>query len=154
MEPRFVDREAFTIMGVQTHSMPDKVDFGAFWEKEFMPHHEAIRALSADSAYYGVWFPHHGDGIPDYVAGMAVPDDAPVPQGVIARQVPASRYAVFECTVPTIGATYSYIYQTWLPSSPYEFTPGGADFEYYPPEGATGVSPAVYVPIRDKRAEQ
>ena len=153
-EPRFVDLEAFTVMGVLTHSMPDEVDFGAFWEKEYMPHDEAIRALSTDGAYYGVWFPHHGDGIPDYVAGMAVPDDAPVPEGAIARQIPPSRYAVFECTMETIGATYSYIYQTWLPASPYEFTPGGADFEYYPPQGATDGSPAIYIPIRAKAETQ
>jgi AraC family transcriptional regulator len=81
---------------------------------------------------------------------MAVPDDAPVPEGAIARQVPASRYAVFECSMDAIGATYSYIYQTWLPASPYEFTPGGADFEYYPPQGATDASPAVYIPVRAK----
>jgi predicted transcriptional regulator YdeE len=150
MEPKFVDLDAFTVMGVSVHSMPDKVDFGAFWENEYMPHDEAIRALSTDGAYYGVWFPHHGDGIPDYVAGMAVADNAPVPEGAIARQVPGSRYAVFECTMETIGATYSYVYDSWLPASPYEFTPGGADFEYYPPQDATGASPAVYIPVYDK----
>lgn len=131
--------------------MPDKVDFGAFWENEFMPHHEAICALSSDGAYYGVWLPHHGDGIPDYVAGMAVPGNAPVPVGVIVRQVPASGYAVFECTMQTIGASYDHIYHTWLPSSALEFMPGRADFEYYPPQGATDMSPAIYIPIRDKQ---
>lgn len=53
-----------------------------------------------------------------------------------------------------IGATYKYVYETWLPASPYEFTPGGADFEYYPPEGATGGSPAIYIPIRDRQPVQ
>ena len=150
MEPKFADLDAFTVMGVSVHSMPDKVDFGAFWEKEYMPHDEAIRAVSTDGAYYGVWLPDHADGIPDYVAGMAVRDDAPVPEGAIARQVPASRYAVFECTMQTIGATYGYVYGTWLPSSPYERMSSGADLEYYPPQGATGASPAVYIPIREK----
>ncbi|MCU0523022.1 MAG: GyrI-like domain-containing protein, partial [Anaerolineae bacterium] len=115
-----------------------------------MPHDAAIRALSTDGAYYGVWFPHHGDGVPDYLAGMAVPDDAPVLPGVTVRQVPASRYAVFECPMEAIGATYGHVYNTWLPSSPYEFTPGGADFEYYPPQDAEGASCAVWIPIRGK----
>jgi predicted transcriptional regulator YdeE len=149
MEPKFVDREAFAVLGVQVHSMPDNVDFGAFWEAEYMPYDEAIRALSTDGAYYGVWFPHHGDGIPDYLAGVAVPDDAPVPEGATKRLVPASRYAVFECALEDIGATYGTIYNTWLPSLPYEFTPGGADFEYYPPQEATDASPAVWIPVRD-----
>jgi AraC family transcriptional regulator len=152
MEPEFIDRAAFTVMGVLIHSMPNEVDFGAFWENEYMPHDKAIRALSTDGAYYGAWLPHHGDGIPDYVAGMAVPDDASVPEGVIVRQVPASRYAVFECAISDIGRTYQYVYDTWLLSSPYEFTPGGADFEYYPPEGAIGVSTAVYIPICEKQS--
>jgi predicted transcriptional regulator YdeE len=150
MEPRFVDREAFWVMGVQVHSMPDKVDFGAFWEDEYMPHDAAVRAFSVDGAYYGIWFPHQGDGIPDYLAGMAVPDGAPAPEGVVVRQVPGSRYAVFECAMESIGATYGFVYNTWLPSSPYAFTPGGADFEYYPPQGAESASPAVWIPICDK----
>jgi len=150
MEPRFVNLDAFTVMGVMVHSMPDQVDFGAFWEKEYMLRDEAIRALSTDGAYYGVWFPHHGDGIPDYVAGMAVPEGAPAPEGTVAWQVPASRYAVFDCAMDQIGPTYAYVYDTWLPASGYEFTPGGADFEYYPPQDAADASPAVYIPIREK----
>jgi predicted transcriptional regulator YdeE len=52
-----------------------------------------------------------------------------------------------------IGKTYQYVYNTWLPASPYEFPPGGADFEYYPPEGEMHESPAVYIPIREKVAK-
>ncbi len=152
MEPRFVDLNAFTVMGVTVHSTPDKVDFNAVWEKDFMPHHTALLALSTDKAYYGVWF-CGGDGIPNYVAGMRVPDNAPTPEGVIARQVPAARYAVFACAMSEIGKTYQYVYNTWLPASPYEFPPGGADFEYYPPEGEMHESPAVYIPIREKVAK-
>jgi AraC family transcriptional regulator len=150
MEPRFVDLDALTVMGVQVHAMPDEVDFGSLWEEAYMPHDEAIRALSIDGAYYGVWFPHHEDGVPDYLAGMRVPDDAPVPEGVTVRRVPGSRYAVFACAMEAIGTTYSYVYETWLPASPYEFTPGGADFEWYPPPGAEDVTPAVYIPIQEK----
>ncbi len=150
MEPKFVDLDAFTVMGIMVHAMPDQVDFRAVWEDAFMPHHELIKVLSTDKAYYGVWFPHHGDGIPDYIAGMRVPDGSPAPAGVAARQVPASRYAVFECAMPDIGKTYGYVYNTWLKASPYEFPPGGADFEYYPPEGVTDQPCAVYIPVREK----
>jgi predicted transcriptional regulator YdeE len=149
MEPKFVDRKAFTVMGILVHAMPDKVNYKAVWEDQFMPHHDHIKAYSTDQAYYGVWFPHHEDGVPDYIAGMAVSEGAPAPEGVTAREVPASRYAVFECTMETIGQTYGYIYNTWLAASPYEFPPGCTDFEYYPPEGSEG-TPAVYIPIREK----
>ena len=150
MEPKFVDLETFTVMGVQVHAMPDQVDFGAFWEEQFMPHHEELQALSTDQAYYGIWFPHHEDGIPDYVAGMAVPNGTPAREGLVVRPVPASLYAVFECSIDDIGKTYSYVYDTWLPEGEYEFPEGCADFEYYPPEGEEDTSPAIYIPIREK----
>ncbi len=150
MEPRFVDREAFTVMGVMIHSAPDKVDFGAFWEKEFMPHHKVLRALSLDGCYYGVWFADEGDDIPFYLAGMAVPDDAAVPKGLLIRRLLAEHYAVFDCTMEAIGATYAYAYNTWMPASPYEMPQGTSDFEFYPPEGVADVSPAIYIPIRHK----
>ncbi len=150
MEPRFVDLDAFWVMGVQVHAMPDEVDFAAFWDEQFMPHLDALQALSTDEACYGVWFPHSEDGIPDYVAGMAVPEGSPVVEGLVARQVPASRYAVFDCSLEGIGRTYGHVYNTWLPESDYEFPEGCADFEYYPPEGVEEASPAVYIPIRVK----
>jgi predicted transcriptional regulator YdeE len=111
-----------------------------------------VRALSTDGAYYGVWFPHREDGVPDYLAGMRVREGAPTVEELTARQVPASRYAAFECAMSDIGATYRHVYDAWLPASPYEFPPGGADFEWYPPEGNREASPAVYIPIREKEA--
>ena len=157
MKPKFIDLKAFTVMGILVHAMPDKVNYKAVWEDQFMPHHDHIKALSTDKAYYGIWFPHHKDGVPDYIAGMAVPDDVPtgvgMPKGVTAREIPVSRYAAFECAMDAIGQTYGYVYNTWLATSPYEFPPGCADFEYYPPEGSEG-TPAVYIPIREKTAAQ
>lgn len=150
MEPRYVDLGTFRVMGVQVHAMPDEVDFGAFWEEQFMPHLDELRALSGDQACYGVWFPHRGDGIPDYLAGMAVPEGTRPLEGLVARPVPASRYAVFDCSMEEIGRTYGYVYNTWLPESDYEFPEGCADFEYYPPEGDEDASPAIYIPIRLK----
>ena len=69
---------------------------------------------------------------------------------VMGVQVHAARYAVFECTMDTIGSTYSHIYETWLPASSYEFADGCADFEYYPPQDATDASTAVWIPIRER----
>ena len=47
----------------------------------------------------------------DYLAGMAVEGVVDVPEGLTLREVPASRYAVFECTVKTISDTYDWIFQ-------------------------------------------
>jgi predicted transcriptional regulator YdeE len=57
------------------------------------------------------------------------------------REVPASRYAVFECTVKTISDTYDRIFGGWLPTAPYGRPGAGspkADFERYPPNTDSG----------------
>lgn len=94
MEPRIVYREAFNVLGLQERFTPNSEDHEGIWER-FMAHHERIKALSADG----------GEAI-DYLAGMAVADVVEVPDGLTLREIPASRYAVFECTVQTIDDTY------------------------------------------------
>ena len=42
MEPKYLDLDELTVMGVLIPSMPDEVDFGAFWEKESQ---DAIQAI-------------------------------------------------------------------------------------------------------------
>jgi predicted transcriptional regulator YdeE len=125
MEPKIVDRGAFTVMGVLAHGAPDKMDFNDVWANRFMPHNDQVVPFSTDKAYYGLWFASdEKDGAPDYVAGMAVENVSSVPEGLVLRQVPAARYAMFECTMKTIGETYGYAYQRWLPASPYEPSQG------------------------------
>ena len=40
------------------------------------------------------------------------------------------KYAVFECTLPTIGQTYGYIMEQWQPASGYQRA-DAPDFEVY-----------------------
>lgn len=73
------------------------------------------------------------------------------PPGATRREIPAARYAVFNCLVRTIGETYGYVYNQWLLAGPYEFDEGKADFEYYPPGSTGNESPAaIYIPVRRK----
>jgi AraC family transcriptional regulator len=69
-----------------------------------------------------------------YVAGVAAPDDAAIPDGMTNVAVPARRYAVFTHRGPLDGLkeTYSHIYGSWLPRSDYERAGGDApDLELY-----------------------
>ena len=152
MEPKVVQRNAFYVMGVQVHSMPDRVDFGAVWSKQYSPHDEAVKALAAGPGYYGVWLPGEvGDGIPDYIAGMAVNEGAQPPAGLVVRRVPAALYAVFDCKISQLGELYSHGYMDWLATSPYDCDHTRADIEYYPPaEGASDPPAVLYKPIQDR----
>ena len=97
MEPQFVSRGAFSVMGVQERFTPGSEDFEGIWMNRFMPVHDRISPHSLDKAYYGVCF-----GVPedpkamDYFAGVAVAEGADCPEGLVIREVPAARYAVFQ----------------------------------------------------------
>ena len=109
MEPAFVDRAAFTVMGLQERFTPETEDFEGIW-KRYMAHHKTIEALSDAKGWYGVCFGAEDADAMDYLAGMAVPAGTPCPEGLVIRDVPAARDAVFECTVKTIRETYELIH--------------------------------------------
>jgi len=68
----------------------------------------------------------------EYVAGLPISKVEDVPEGFVEREVPAYTYAVFahKGDLPSLGKTYEYIYETWLPQSDYHIA-AKIDFEYY-----------------------
>ena len=152
MEPTFVEREGFTVLGVQARvRLDESPDFGAIWH-EFMEHHDQIQPLSVEEAYYEVCFGAGEPNVIDCLAGIAVAGDVTAPEGLALRKVPGGRYAVFECTMETISQTWGYAYGTWLPASTeYESACPRPDFEQYLPDGDGGFSRVlVHVAVRRK----
>lgn len=117
MEPVIRQHEAFWVMGLEEHAKPDQVDYRAFWGR-VGPRLGEIGPVATGPSAYGVYFPC-ADGLCDVFGGLAVPADAPVPDGMVKREVPAAEYAVFECDLPGIAATWAAIYSQWLPASGY-----------------------------------
>jgi predicted transcriptional regulator YdeE len=151
MEPQFVERDAFTVMGVQERFTPETEDFEGIW-KRYMAHHKAIEALSDAQGWCGVCFGSEEAGAMDYLAGMAVPRGAACPEeGLVVREVPAGRYAAFACTVATIRETYEFIHHSWLGDSPYVLDDPRPCFEHYAPGTDSGESPVlIHVPVRER----
>ena len=113
--------------------------------------HDQIGPHSTDRAYYGVCFGTEDDNAMDYVAGMAVPPGTECPEGLVIRDVPAARDAVFECTVATIRDTYEQIHGTWIANAPYALDDPTPGFEQYPPGTESGESRVfIHVPIRER----
>ena len=88
----------------------------------------------------------------DYAAVMEVSDDATAPEGMVRWDIPAQTYVVFECTLPTIGAAFDHIHNTWFPQSDYQRAPG-PEFELYdknfdPNNPSSKMQ--IYIPIQDK----
>lgn len=65
-------------------------------------------------------------------AGITVPDDLPLPPGLVEKRLPAGRYAHGTHLGPydTLGDTWSRMMGEWLPASG-ERIGGGASFEVY-----------------------
>lgn len=150
MEPKIVERDRFTVMGIQERFTPETEDFVGIW-KRYMVRHREIEALSDAKGWYGVCFAADAEDAMDYLAGMAVPECSQCPDGLVMREVPAARYAVFACTVATIHDAYEFIHGQWVAASPYTYDRPKPDFEEYAPGTDSGDSPVfIHIPIRGK----
>lgn len=152
MEPRIVDQGTFTLLGLQERVFHDKEDFEGIWKRS-MEYHDQVQALSTDGAYHGANYVVTEGEQMDYLAGMAVTGVQQVPEGLTLREVPGSRYAVFECTVETISDSCDWIFDKWLPTGTYGRPGQGstkADFERYPPATDSGDSPVlIHIALED-----
>jgi AraC family transcriptional regulator len=89
----------------------------------------------------------------DYVSAVAVSDDATVAPGLVERNLPVGRYAVFSLAghISELGSLFTHIFGSWLPASGYE--PAGEPLfyemygEHFDPATATGIV-EVWVPLQ------
>ena len=149
MEPTIVSRGAFVALGLPARvprEAQNEETFKAIWI-DFEKRHDEIKPYSTDGAYYGISFGTDEAGEVDYLAAMAVEPSVDVPEGLVLREVPAARYAVFECPVGAIGRTYRLIFSGWLPGSSFELSRSAAVFEQYAHEGQEPTLVRIHVPL-------
>jgi AraC family transcriptional regulator len=150
MEPKIVAREAFTVVGMKYHGKNENNEIPQLWDK-FGPRAEEIKHIVDPHVAYGVCgnFDDSSHEF-DYVAGFEVDSTTEIPEGMVSWDVPAGKYAVFTCTLPTLGETYQHAYHTWLPQSGYQRAPG-PEFELYDesfdPEDPSSKMDA-YIPLK------
>lgn len=142
VEPRFVTREEFQVVGVVIQTTTDQNQnlqaIPAFWEEQM-----AAGVVGKLANLPGVVNPNANMGIcfsDDmtseefyYMIGVEVHELEQIPEGMECKVIPASKYAVFTAKglMPnSVQQAWQYIYQTWFPESGYERgeTP---DFELY-----------------------
>ena len=130
MEPKIVDRPAFTVVGVKYHGKNENNEIPQMWQA-FGPWAAKIQHIVNPSICYGISANmDQSTGEFDYIAGVEVDSVADIPEGMVTWDLPGGTYAVVTCTLPTIGETFQYIYHTWLPQSGYQCT-GTPDYELY-----------------------
>ena len=150
MEPQIVQKEACPVVGLKYRRKNENNEIPQLW-RDLMPRAGKVQHIADPHAAYGINDNmDESTGEWDYVAGFAVHSAEEIPPGMVRWEVPGGTYAIFACTLPTLGETYLHAYRTWVPQSDYQLA-GGPDFELYD-EAFNPEDPAstmyIYVPIQ------
>jgi AraC family transcriptional regulator len=130
MEPEFVQRPAFTLVGIKYRGKNEQGEIPQLWNA-FMDSMKDIPRIVNPQVCYGAQNNfNEATGEFDYLAAYEVPEDSQPPAGMETWPVTAGHYAVFRTTLPDIMQTYEYIYGTWMPQSGYQRA-SGVEFELY-----------------------
>lgn len=154
MEPKIVDCDAMTVVGMEYVGKDEYGEIPALWDR-FNPRCQEVTHLRRPIAALGVCGEMRADGNFSYIAGFWVDEVDAVPDGMVVKQIPPATYAVFTHCGPLFGvehdlaATYRFIYQEWMPTSGYRRAPTQS-FELMDERFAFGQEQsemAIYVPV-------
>ena len=156
MQPtRFEERQASRLLGIQRRLDPQATDWEALWREEYAPRLPEIRSCTTGKTCLGAYIAGGSDGLLEFVAGRPAREGIEAPPGLIVRELPAATYAVFECTMADIGATWHAIYGDWLPSSNYLADASKACIEEFAPGCHEGTVPVrIFVPVMRRTQAQ
>jgi predicted transcriptional regulator YdeE len=152
MTPRMTTCGTFSVLGVVSRISRGSESpelFGRIW-KTFESRRREIDSVATRRLYFGVSFPTDDDGVTEYLAGMTVAAGTPPPDGLEARTISGGQYAVFECPVDAIGATYQHVFNVWLPNASVHFDAVRAPFEEYPSENTPDQPVRLHIPVRQE----
>jgi AraC family transcriptional regulator len=108
MRPKIIVRPGFTVVGMKYHGKNQHNEIPHLWS-EFGPRmHEVQHVVQPNVAYGLMGHYNEATGEFDYVAGYEVAGTADVAEGMSAQSVPAQTYAVFPCTLATLGQTFDW----------------------------------------------
>lgn len=148
MEPQFVTKPAFTVVGLKIRTTPMNPAIPSLWD-QFAPRIDEITNLAEPQVSYGL-IDHFAENQLDYMAGCSVLHLDVLPVGMTSWEVPASTYAVFQTTLATIGETFGYIYGVWFPATGVQQA-AGLSFERYGesfnPDDPKSAQFDIYIPV-------
>lgn len=158
MEPRIINKPAFTVVGLPFTGFVSAAPYesgnknneiGAVWD-QLNARFGEIKHICG--AAYGLCFGMPNDREPWYLAGFEVSHVEDLPAGMMSLTTPAQKYAVFPCTVGTIGATYRTIAEEWQSRTGHKHA-AAPDFELYEEEPNPDAPPqdmklSIYWPIK------
>lgn len=164
MEPQIVTKPAFKVAGYElkttTRDDVSNQEITAFWDSMTTERLDTLHNTlpTVSEAELGLCFPTDpANGDFSYVIAVEVSDFNGVPAGLFTADLSEAVYAIFTTPAndgekniaPAIQGTWKYIFETWFPTSDYEFAEGKADFEWYPCSNR-GEKVKIYIPIIKK----
>jgi len=142
---------AFSVLGVASRVCRGSESpelFSRIW-KAFESRRQEIESVATKQVYLGVSIPTDDEAVTEYLAGMRVAPETRAPDGLEVRKVSGGEYAVFECPLDAIGATWQHVFTVWLPNAAVQFDAGRAPFEEYPEK--TPEQPVrLHIPVRQQ----
>lgn len=135
MQPKIVNRPAFKAVGLSYVGKNEHGEIGEMWGR-FNRICDPIKRINSKEAFGLCFSTVHGPARPgefEYVACFQVADDKDVPAGMVYREVPAYKYAVFthQGKLDSLHETYQYIYNTGLAQAGLNPHPDKYDMEVY-----------------------
>jgi predicted transcriptional regulator YdeE len=121
MGPEIVELKEFTVLGIEARTNNSKEMTGAGiipkqWDKFFNENIPARIPGKVDSNIVVVYSNYQSDntGDYDYLIGAKVSDASAIPAGMIAKRVPAGKYAPFTTALGPVGKVVSGKWQEIL----------------------------------------
>ncbi len=155
MEPRFVTKPAFMLVGMKYVGKNQNNEIAAMWGR-FNPFIDKL-ASHPIQATYGwcgmLQFPPE-EGAFEYLAAVETDHGENLPDWAVVRMLPELTYAVFPHVGPleTLRNTYQEIYQSWLPQSgyepsvPFDMEVYTGEFKNFEPDSLM----YIYLPVKSK----
>lgn len=116
MEPKFKELGNFTVVGLRYFGDNKNNEIKDLWG-EFNKNHNKFKHVKTDSPALGLCLMLPGEMEKfEYVAGFMVDSTNDVDPMFVAREVPASRYAVFthKGLLTNLHETYDFIFSKWM----------------------------------------
>ncbi|WP_171011292.1 GyrI-like domain-containing protein [Haloimpatiens lingqiaonensis] len=120
-EPKIVELDTFKIIGTKYFGKNQHDELKKLWNS-FYPRMEEIKNRIDEQKSYGICKLFPGSSKFSYISSVKVANSEEVPENMICKIIPFSKYAIFthKGSLNSLGQTYEYIYGIWLPNSSYE----------------------------------
>jgi AraC family transcriptional regulator len=113
-----LERPATTVIGLAIRTKPLSPEIPALWPK-FVARIPEIQGQTEPKVTYGVMWQDDSMDVLNYLAGVAVRDETPIPKGMTSMSLPPGTYAVFRYPLSGLGKGFGEIYNRLLPASDY-----------------------------------